>query len=346
MGWMVRRGVGLKGAAILEVRGRKSGEPRTTPVNPLSLDGERYLLAPRGETEWVRNIRVAGEAALITRRGREEFAVVEVTHGDKLPIIRAYLREWAWEVGAFFEGLSAKSDDVDLMDAAPGFPVFQITPRLDELRERWLRVRDGESGMHYGRGLEAAGDAAAAEAVYEELIATDYLVGYYELAWLRFRNEEVEAALDLLRACLRLDESPDDFTSSIAGQLGHWMWDATADPDAEDLLRRGLEHPDARADLAHLLMATNRAGEAEQVLREGVTLGDKGSFIVLGNLLARSDREAEAEEMYRRGYAAGDAFSAYNLSLLLDDQGRGDEADAWLIRAANGGDQFAIDRLT
>ena len=126
MAWLVRRGLGFKGAAVLEVRGRKSGEPRTTPVNPLLLDGERYLLAPRGETEWVRNLRVAGRAALITRRGREEFPVVEVPDAEKLPIIRAYLRAWAWEVGAFFEGLTAKSGDAEIAAVASGFPVFRI----------------------------------------------------------------------------------------------------------------------------------------------------------------------------------------------------------------------------
>lgn len=126
MAWLVRRGVGLKGAAVLEVVGRKSGEPRTTPVNPLPLDGERYLLAPRGETEWVRNIRVAGHAALLTRGSREEFAVEEVADADKLPIIRAYLKAWAWEVGAFFEGLSVKSSDAEIAAVAGGFPVFRI----------------------------------------------------------------------------------------------------------------------------------------------------------------------------------------------------------------------------
>jgi deazaflavin-dependent oxidoreductase (nitroreductase family) len=124
--WLTKRGVGLKGAAILEVRGRKSGQPRTTPVNPLPLGGERYLLAPRGETEWVRNIRVSGAAALITRRGREDFRVAEVPDADKLPIIRAYLKEWGWEVGSFFEGLSAKSSDADVMAVASSFPVFRI----------------------------------------------------------------------------------------------------------------------------------------------------------------------------------------------------------------------------
>jgi deazaflavin-dependent oxidoreductase (nitroreductase family) len=124
--WLVRRGVNVAGAAILEVVGRRSGEPRRTPVNPLSLAGHRYLLAPRGETEWVRNIRVSGAAALLRGRQREQIAVAEVTDDDKLPIIREYLRVWAWEVGAFFEGLSVKSSDDEVRKAATGFPVFRI----------------------------------------------------------------------------------------------------------------------------------------------------------------------------------------------------------------------------
>jgi len=127
--WLARHGLGPGGAAVLEVRGRRSGELRTTPVNPLTLDGERYLLAPRGETEWVRNIRVAGGGALITRQGREEFAVAEVADAEKIPIIRAYLGEWAWEVGSFFEGLSVRSTDQEVLAAASGFPIFRVTAR-------------------------------------------------------------------------------------------------------------------------------------------------------------------------------------------------------------------------
>jgi deazaflavin-dependent oxidoreductase (nitroreductase family) len=124
--WLVRRGVNVAGAAVLEVVGRRSGEPRRTPVNPLSFGRERYLLAPRGETEWVRNIRVTGAAALLRGRGREQIMVEEVADADKLPIIRAYLTAWAWEVGAFFEGLSVKSSDDEVRAVATGFPVFRI----------------------------------------------------------------------------------------------------------------------------------------------------------------------------------------------------------------------------
>jgi deazaflavin-dependent oxidoreductase (nitroreductase family) len=124
--WLVRRGVSVAGAAVLEVVGRRSGELRRTPVNPLPLAGERYLLAPRGETEWVRNIRASGTAALLRGRRREQITAVEVPDADKLPIIREYLRIWAWEVGMFFEGLSAKSSDAEVRAVAGGFPVFRV----------------------------------------------------------------------------------------------------------------------------------------------------------------------------------------------------------------------------
>ena len=126
MAWMVRRGLGVRGARQLEVRGRSSGEWRTTPVNPLTVDGERFLVAPRGETQWVRNLRVSGTGRLRIGRRVEEFAAAEVADADKTPILRAYLAAWAFEVGKFFEGVDADSTDDELAAEAPGFPVFRI----------------------------------------------------------------------------------------------------------------------------------------------------------------------------------------------------------------------------
>lgn len=125
---LARLGVSLRGSRLLEVRGRTSGEWRAVPVNPLVVDGERFLVAPRGETQWVRNLRVAGAGRL--RRGRtiEPFTAVEIVDGEKPPILRAYLDEWAFEVGKFFDGLTAESPDADLDAAARGFPVFRIIP--------------------------------------------------------------------------------------------------------------------------------------------------------------------------------------------------------------------------
>ena len=123
-----RLGLGLPGACVLSVQGRTSGEWRRTPVNPLSLAGQRYLVAPRGETQWVRNIRVSRTGRLTFRGRTETVRVEEVADRDKPPILRAYLREWAWEVKQFFGGVGADAPDAELARIAPRHPVFRITP--------------------------------------------------------------------------------------------------------------------------------------------------------------------------------------------------------------------------
>jgi deazaflavin-dependent oxidoreductase (nitroreductase family) len=124
---LTRMGVSVWGSRILAVRGRTSGEWRTTPVNPLSLDGRRYLVAPRGETQWVRNLRVAGEGELRLGRRAERFTAVELADDDKPALLRAYLRRWKFEVGAFFDGVGPEASDAELRRIAPGYPVFRIT---------------------------------------------------------------------------------------------------------------------------------------------------------------------------------------------------------------------------
>lgn len=123
---LTRAGVSVAGSRVLEVRGRKSGEPRRTPVNLLSLDGARYLVAPRGQTQWVRNLRARGEGRLLLGRRAERFDAVELADDDKLPILRAYLERWKWEVGAFFGGVGPDSADDDLRRIAPDHPIFRI----------------------------------------------------------------------------------------------------------------------------------------------------------------------------------------------------------------------------
>ncbi|MEU4240694.1 nitroreductase/quinone reductase family protein [Actinoplanes sp. NPDC026619] len=124
--WLTARGVSVLGSRVLAVRGRQSGAVRTTVVNLFSYQGERYLLAPRGTTQWVRNLRAAGEGELRLGRGAQSFTPVEIADADKTPLIRLYLRKWAWETGAFFDGLKADSPDEEIAAAAPGFPVFRI----------------------------------------------------------------------------------------------------------------------------------------------------------------------------------------------------------------------------
>src|SRR5581483_1913894 len=102
-----RLGISVWGSRILRVRGRTSGEWRQTPVNLLTVGGRRYLVAPRGVTQWVRNLRVAGGGELMLGRRTERFVATEVADADKDDILRAYLRRWKAEVGAFFDGVSA-----------------------------------------------------------------------------------------------------------------------------------------------------------------------------------------------------------------------------------------------
>src|SRR3954452_4961521 len=126
---LTKLGVSLVGSRVLEVRGRKSGEWRSCPVNPLWLGDDRYLVAPRGNTQWVRNLRASGDGRLRKGRRTETFTAVELGDEEKLPILRAYLKKWAWEVGAFFEGVGADSPDEELSRIAPLHPIFRISRR-------------------------------------------------------------------------------------------------------------------------------------------------------------------------------------------------------------------------
>jgi deazaflavin-dependent oxidoreductase (nitroreductase family) len=125
---LTKVGISVMGSRVLSVRGRKSGEWRTTPVNLLTVEGQRYLVAPRGHTQWVRNLRVNTEGRLRVGRRVEVFRAVEVADDDKPEILRAYLKKWAWEVGAFFgDDVNADSPAEVLRHVAPGFPVFKVT---------------------------------------------------------------------------------------------------------------------------------------------------------------------------------------------------------------------------
>lgn len=126
VGLLTKLGLSVMGSRVLAVKGRSSGQWRTTPVNLLTVDGRRYLVAPRGQAQWVRNIRVAGGGELRLGRKAEPFTVTELADADKPPIIRAYLARWGWEVGRFVEGLTKNAGDEEIVAAAPGFPVFRI----------------------------------------------------------------------------------------------------------------------------------------------------------------------------------------------------------------------------
>jgi deazaflavin-dependent oxidoreductase (nitroreductase family) len=121
-----RLGISIYGSRTLAVRGRTSGEWRTVPVNLLFHDDTRYLVAPRGETQWVRNLRNAGTGELRLGRRHEPFRAIELRDPEKPAVLRAYLRKWRFEVGAFFEGVGPDASDAELLRIASGYPVFRL----------------------------------------------------------------------------------------------------------------------------------------------------------------------------------------------------------------------------
>ncbi|MGW6735555.1 nitroreductase/quinone reductase family protein [Streptomyces sp. NPDC055013] len=127
VGWLARHGFSIAGTAEMSVRGRKSGTMQRIPVNPHTYDGTQYLVSARGHSQWVRNMRAAGGGELRVGRKVRQFSAVEIPDATKLPILRAYLEKWGWEVNQYFNGVTAKSSDQEIIAAAPDHPVFRIT---------------------------------------------------------------------------------------------------------------------------------------------------------------------------------------------------------------------------
>lgn len=120
-------GVSVYGSRVLEVKGRKSGEWRQTPVNLLRLEGAEYLVAPRGQTQWVKNLRASGEGRLRLGRRTQSFRATELSGEEIPPVLRAYLKKWKVEVGVFFGGVGPDASDEELRRIAPDHPVFRLT---------------------------------------------------------------------------------------------------------------------------------------------------------------------------------------------------------------------------
>lgn len=123
---LTRLGVSVWGSRELRVRGRSSGTWRTVPVNLLTVEGVQYLVAPRGVTQWVRNLRAAGSGELRVGRRVQPFTAEELPDEAKPAILRAYLRRWKFEIGAFFPGVSPDATDSEIAAIAAGYPVFRV----------------------------------------------------------------------------------------------------------------------------------------------------------------------------------------------------------------------------
>ncbi len=124
---LTRAGISVWGSRTLSVRGRTSGEWRSNPVNLLTYGDRHYLVVPRGQTQWVRNLRVATSGELRVGKRVQAFTAVELPDDEKAEILRAYLKRWKMEVGIFFDGVSAASPDTELARIAPDHPVFELT---------------------------------------------------------------------------------------------------------------------------------------------------------------------------------------------------------------------------
>ncbi|MFF3959032.1 nitroreductase family deazaflavin-dependent oxidoreductase [Streptomyces sp. NPDC001890] len=127
VGWLARHGFSMFGSAEMSVRGRKSGQLQRIPVNPHTHEGTQYLVSARGHSQWVRNMRAAGGGELRVGRKVRAFTAVEIPDDEqKSLIIRTYLERWGWEVKDYFQGVTAKSSDAELLAACPDHPVFRI----------------------------------------------------------------------------------------------------------------------------------------------------------------------------------------------------------------------------
>lgn len=125
---LTRLGVSVWGSRVLEHRGRTSGTLHHTPVNLLTIEGTEYLVSPRGQTQWVRNVRHAGgHLVLILGRRRQPRTATEIPVADSAPILRAYLRRWKFETGMFFDGVTVDSTDAEWAAVASRHPVFQLS---------------------------------------------------------------------------------------------------------------------------------------------------------------------------------------------------------------------------
>jgi deazaflavin-dependent oxidoreductase (nitroreductase family) len=127
---LTRMGVSVLGSRVLETRGRQSGLPRRTPVNLLTFEGHDYLVSPRGNGQWVRNVRADdGHLTLILGRRRTGYVARELSAEDTrtTQILRAYLTRWKAEVGVFFDGTGPESSDTELAAIADKHPIFELT---------------------------------------------------------------------------------------------------------------------------------------------------------------------------------------------------------------------------
>lgn len=125
--WLAERGVSIQGSTALRVRGRASGETRQVVINLLTVDGHDYLVSPRGNTQWARNVRAAQDVEIGSRRHSRRRGVAELPDDAKPALLRPYLDRWYWQVKGHIGGLTPASTDEQLRAVAPSIPVFVLS---------------------------------------------------------------------------------------------------------------------------------------------------------------------------------------------------------------------------
>jgi deazaflavin-dependent oxidoreductase (nitroreductase family) len=124
-GFLVGRGLGFSYNYLLQVKGRKSGKTYSMPVNLLELDGKRFLVAPRGRTQWVRNAEAAGEVTLRKGSVRQRFRLRPLPDADKPAILKAYLDRFKKEVQRYFP-VAAGSPVESFRELVESYPAFEL----------------------------------------------------------------------------------------------------------------------------------------------------------------------------------------------------------------------------
>ena len=126
-GFVVGLGWGFSYNYLLQVRGRKSGKLYSTPIDLLERDGKRFLVAPRGRTQWVRNAEAAGEIMLKRGKLRQRFRLRALSNEEKPEILKAYLDQFEQEVQTYFP-VAAGSPAEAFRDLLDSYPAFVLIP--------------------------------------------------------------------------------------------------------------------------------------------------------------------------------------------------------------------------
>ena len=129
--WLAELGISIAGTRALGVRGRKTGKRRGVVVNLLTADGVDYVVSPRGNTQWARNVRAAGVVEVGPRWRRRRTAITEMPDAAKPELLRRYLDRWYWQVKGYVAGLTPDSADEEFRAAAPSIPVFALADSAD-----------------------------------------------------------------------------------------------------------------------------------------------------------------------------------------------------------------------